>query len=191
MIIGLAFMLLGGFALYFAITGADPIDAFRRALAGAEPPQPLKPGLRPGDQPGADPGALPQDLPPGRQIKPVAPPKNAGTVQLQPGLAVAVGAGGRIMAICGPGSVPESEHPHCNAADISGSRRTLMRVQAALVILGKTTGTVHCVIGPDDRWSKGAIRSRESGWKPRPYTGPNSHQGHVHFSGWPSVGGGC
>jgi hypothetical protein len=191
MIIGLAFILLGGFALYFAITGADPIDAFRRALAGAPAPEALKPGLRPSDQPGVPASDLPQDFPSGRRVSPVAPPKNAGTVQLQPGLATAIAAGGRIMSICGPGSVPESEHPHCNAADISGSRRTLMRVQAALVILGRTTGTVHCVIGPDDRWSKGAIRSRENGWKAEPYNGPNSHQGHVHFSGWPSVGGGC
>jgi len=33
-IIGLGFILVGGFALYFAITGTDPVDALRRSLAG-------------------------------------------------------------------------------------------------------------------------------------------------------------
>jgi hypothetical protein len=33
-IIGLGFILIGGFALYFAITGADPVDALRRSLTG-------------------------------------------------------------------------------------------------------------------------------------------------------------
>jgi len=194
MMLGLAFMILGGMALYFTVTGADPIDALRRALAGETPPAPLRPGKRPGDQPGAPAGVLPQDLPPGRQIRPTAPPDNDGTSQLQPGLAVALAVpGAHIIQICGPGSVAGSEHPYCNAADIGGTRPVLVAVFNALVIAGRAGLPIHCVIGPSSNpaWTLGQIRSRESGWKPRAYIGPNSHQGHVHFSGWPSVGGGC
>lgn len=190
MIFGLGFMLLGGFALYFAITGADPIDAFRRALIGAAPPEPLTPGRRQTVS-AAD---LPQDLPPGRQVKPVAPPDNDGTSQLQVGLAIALSVpGARLGTICGPGSVAGSEHPNCNAADIGGTRAVLVAVFNALLIAARAGAPIHCIIGPSARkdWPKGQIRSRESGWKPREYTGPNSHQTHVHFSGWPSVGGGC
>lgn len=186
MIFGLGFILIGGFALYFAITGADPVEAFRRALTGEAPPAPLTPGRRP--------GAVAQDFPPGRQVSPTAPPSNDGTPQLQPGLAVALSVpGSRLGSICGPGSVPESEHPHCNAADIGGPRPVLVAVFNALLIFARAGGPIHCIIGPSNRpdWPKGQIRSRESGWKPRGYTGPNSHQTHVHFSGWPSVGGGC
>lgn len=191
MIFGLGFILIGGFALYFAITGADPVEAFRRALIGEASPEPLKPGRRPA-APGA--GALPQEFPPGRQIKPTAPPDNDGTPQLQPGLAVALSVpGSRLIQICGAGSVPNSEHPHCNAADIGGPRPILVAVFNALLILARAGGPIHCIIGPSTNpaWPKGQIRSRESGWKPSGYTGPNSHQTHVHFSGWPSVGGGC
>jgi hypothetical protein len=40
-IIGLGFILIGGFALYFAITGTDPVDALRRSLAGLPAPAQL------------------------------------------------------------------------------------------------------------------------------------------------------
>jgi hypothetical protein len=188
--LGLGFILIGGFALYFTLTGADPIDALRRALIGAAPPKPLPTGRRPG----ANPADLPQDLPPGRQISPTAPPDNDGTAQLQPGLAVALAVpGSHLIQICGPGSVAGSEHPYCNAADIGGARPVLVAVFNALLIFARAGGPIHCIIGPSSNpaWTLGQIRSRESGWKPRAYTGPNSHQRHVHFSGWPSVGGGC
>lgn len=186
MIFGLGFMLLGGFALYFAITGADPIDAFRRALIGAAPPAPLPTGRR--AEAGTYPGPYPA-TPPSEAIA-----GNKGTPQLQVGLAIALSVpGARLGTICGPGSVAGSEHPNCNAADIGGARSVLVAVFNALLIAARAGAPIHCIIGPSSRkdWPKGQIRSRESGWKPREYTGPNSHQTHVHFSGWPSVGGGC
>lgn len=46
MIFGLGFILLGGFALFFAITGKDPLDALRASLTGAESPAPLPTGSK-------------------------------------------------------------------------------------------------------------------------------------------------
>lgn len=102
--------------------------------------------------------------------------------------------GWSLGAICGPGSVDNSEHQNCNAADIMGARAVLFLVKNALVAAGRSRALpIHCVIGPSTHpgWEKGEIRSRESNWQPREYTGPNTHQNHVHVSGWPSIGGGC
>ena len=203
MMLGLLFIVLGGAAVYFTITGRDPVEGFRRALIGAAPPESLSAlrvgireardralgfvGIGPEDAPTETPGSTATDRTSSRRWPGAKP-------QLQPGLAVALAVpGSSLIRICGPGSVSGSEHPACNAADIGGSRAVLFAVQTALLAFGRAGGPIHCVIGPSTvaGWTKGAIRSRESGWVAREYTGPNSHQGHVHFSGWPSVGGGC
>jgi hypothetical protein len=65
-ILGLGFVLIGGFALFFTITGKDPIDALRASLSGMESPAPLPTsGSRTiTDQPvhGGRPGQSPEDV---------------------------------------------------------------------------------------------------------------------------------
>jgi hypothetical protein len=178
------------------------VDGFRRALIGAAPPEALGVALRAArarlgnfvgpldqypDKPSASPGSTAAARADDRRWPSAKP-------QLKPGLAIALAIpGSSLIRICGPGSVSGSQHPACNAADIGGARGVLFLVQTALLAAARLGVPIHCVIGPSDvaGWEKGAIRTREGGWVAREYTGPNSHQGHVHFSGWPSIGGGC
>jgi hypothetical protein len=120
------------------------------------------------------------------------PAATSATAQLKLVLAlIAPIPGWSLGAICGAGSVSASEHPYCNAADILGPPLVLALVQTTLVAAGVAGGPVHCVIGPDSACDKGRIQSREDNFAAHCYTGPNSHQSHVHVSAWPSVGGGC
>jgi len=59
-ILGLGFVLIGGFALFFTITGKDPIDALRASLTGMESPAPLPTsGSRTLAEPSPESGAKP------------------------------------------------------------------------------------------------------------------------------------
>lgn len=125
----------------------------------------------------------------GGATAPPAPGAGGATPQLQTVLAaLAIVPGWSLLGICATsGHVDNSEHYTCNAADVGGPLPVLQSVSAFLVFNGRAgTLPIHCVIGPGR-----VIRSRENGWKARPYTGPSDHKGHVHVSGWPSVGGGC
>lgn len=65
MIFGLGFLLIGGFALFFAITGKDPIDALRASLSGMESPAPLPTGRNLSSEPdvrGGRPGQTPAEV---------------------------------------------------------------------------------------------------------------------------------
>ena len=96
-------------------------------------------------------------------------------------IAFAVGLGLSVGGICGVGSVPGSQHQHCNAVDLFGPI-----VSAFSVMLSACrNGTIPCaeLIGPGG--SNGMIATASGGWVLHPYTGPNSHNNHIHASGSP------
>lgn len=181
MLFGAALMLAGSAVLYYAVTGNDPRKLFVGGKLGAAPVGPVT-------------GSTPNPGSPAAWHPPAGTPTEATPAVRAIVLALRVIPGWHVIGICGPGSVAGSQHPSCNAVDIGGPRSVLFAVQTAAVNFARAgLLPIHCVIGPSEQpgWEKGAIRSRESGWVASEYNGPNSHQGHVHISGWPSIGGGC
>jgi hypothetical protein len=98
----------------------------------------------------------------------------------------AVTLGLRIGGICGAGSVPGSQHQHCNAVDLFASSYGALVAAFTSMLVAARTGFIPCaeLIGPGGS-GKGLIATAANGWNLYPYTGPNSHQGHIHASGSP------
>jgi len=160
---------------------AEIVTAF-----GGAPPGP--PGISPGEAdsispPGQGRNTTPSEL--GSQVSSKATRSIKRCIAFAthlPGVHVNVGT------ICGPGSVAGSQHPMCNAVDLTaGSRKQLLALFHASIVAAKT-GAIPCaeVIGPGGPSdSKGLIATAAGGWRLHEYTGPNSHQTHVHLSGSP------
>lgn len=96
-------------------------------------------------------------------------------------IAFAVGLGLSVGGICGAGSVLGSQHQHCNAVDLFGPIVAAFPVMLAAC----RNRTIPCaeLIGPGG--SNGMIATASGGWVLHPYTGPNSHNNHIHASGSP------
>jgi hypothetical protein len=168
MLLGAMLVILGAGALYYAFTGTDPRDLLRPGAASA----PIPSGT------GSGTGTIPPTLP--------APTQGTPQVRL---IAAALRAipGWYTIRICGPGSVPCSDHPCCGAIDIGGPRGVLMAVErVAVAAMRSRTLPIAYVIGPDDQCAKGRYFGRDG--DSHCYTGPNSHQGHVHISAYPTCG---
>jgi hypothetical protein len=107
----------------------------------------------------------------------------SATPSVQMIIAFAVSIGLSVGGICGAGSVPGSQHQHCNAVDLFGSN-LLSKFQTMLSAARSRTIPCSELIGPGGS-GKGRIATASGGWVLHEYTGPNSHQGHIHASGSP------
>lgn len=89
------------------------------------------------------------------------------------------------IGICGAGSVPSSDHPCGGAIDVGGPKLVLLAVErAAAAAMRSQLVPILYVIGPGPS-TLGTIYDSSNPYG-APYSGPNSHQGHVHISASPS-----
>lgn len=173
-----------GFLLINAgIRNEHPWAGIVQAFGGSPPGAP---GISPGQADSIDPGTG------GVATGTYGPPSAPGSGPTKPIKRVLAFVtklpGVHIGAVCGPGSVAGSQHPMCNAVDFScDSRGQLVAAFHACLVAAKSRAIPASeVIGPGGpSGGKGLIATASQGWKLRPYTGPNSHQGHVHVSGSP------
>lgn len=110
----------------------------------------------------------------------------SATPAVQMIIAFAVTLGLRIGGICGAGSVPGSQHQFCNAVDMFASSYAALTHDYYVMLAACKVGAIPCaeLIGPGPV-GKGQIATKAGGWALHEYTGPNSHQGHIHASGDP------
>lgn len=110
----------------------------------------------------------------------------SATPSVQHIIAFAVGLGLRVGGICGAGSVPGSQHQFCNAVDLFASSYSALVSDFYTMLAACRVGAIPCaeLIGPGPV-GKGQIATKAGGWVLHEYTGPNSHQGHIHASGDP------
>lgn len=101
-------------------------------------------------------------------------------------IAYALTLGLSVGGICGAGSVPGSQHQHCNAVDLFAPSYAVLVSAFSAMLVACRNGWIPCaeLIGPGPV-GKGQIATASGGWSLHTYTGPNSHQGHIHASGSP------
>jgi len=129
----------------------------------------------------------------GGNLPPPQPYSGGGTPQLKQIMSVVMAipgiSWGGICVTSGHGTNFDSEHYHCNAVDIFGSKALLISTAAKLVAAAKNNGLpIHCVIYDHYHYSI------EYNYAKRPYTPPygnDYHETHIHVSGWPSITGNC
>lgn len=153
-------------------------------------------GGAPPGPPGISPGQADSITPPGQGSK--FDPSNVGpkaTTEGTPAIDRIVGFATHIPGlgshvhvgeICGGGSVPGSQHPKCNGVDLTTDthRQLVVLFHTTLAAAKVKAIPASEVIGPGGT-GNGLIATAARGWTLRPYTGPRSHQGHVHVSGDP------
>jgi hypothetical protein len=182
--------LVGIFAAYLLLNAAlhneHPFADIVTAFGGVAPPVPGRSPVTGQLAPGANPaGGV---TTPSEVGSPVASTGTAAVDRIL-GFVKRLPFKVNIGTICGPGSVPGSQHQKCNAVDLTtGGRKQLFALFHAALVAAKAHA-IPCaeVIGPSNNpsWEKGQIATAADGWHIREYTGPNSHQTHVHLSGSP------
>lgn len=184
--------LLGIFAAYLLINAGlhneHPFADIVTAFGGTAPPVPGRSLATGTVQAGANPAGVNTPSETGAPAVATkgtkAVDKIIGFVKRIPGIGKHVHVG----TICGPGSVAGSQHPMCNAVDLTTDTHAQLVTLFHTVLTAAKVGAIPAseVIGPGGpAGGKGLIATAARGWSLRPYTGPNSHQGHVHVSGSP------
>jgi len=176
-ILGVALVIAGGLGIYYALTGADPIDALRRAITGQAPPESLTSSKSKGGDSTLG-GVL-------QGTEPNTPATHGGatlgvTTAIVAIRALVAAMPGRqlvILSVRRPGAIvagtsSESEHASGNAVDFRIMRGGTMDKRAMDTVYNVLKATPYCELC----WNyKGGCTT--------------SHTDHIHYAPLPCRAG--